>query len=68
MPDTPADRVVFDELHVTLLVHRALSDTAVERAHRVIGGRRFVAQVRRAVAAVLSQHLPRGRVTVVVTR
>ena len=68
MPDTPADRVVFDELHVTLLVPPDLSDPDVERARRVIGGRRFVDQVRRAVAAVLKQHLPRGRVTVVVTR
>ncbi|OWK42246.1 hypothetical protein FRUB_04324 [Fimbriiglobus ruber] len=30
MPDTPVDRVGFDELHVTLLVPRDLSATAVE--------------------------------------
>ncbi|OWK35769.1 hypothetical protein [Fimbriiglobus ruber] len=68
MPDTPADRVVFDELHVTLLVPRDLSDSAIEQASRVIGSRRFVAQVRQAIAAVLSRRLPRGSVTVVVTR
>ncbi|WP_143394001.1 hypothetical protein [Fimbriiglobus ruber] len=68
MPDTPADRVVFDELHVTLLVPRDLSDIAVERASRVIDGRRFVGRVRRAIAAVLTRSPSLATVTVVVTR
>ncbi|OWK34107.1 hypothetical protein [Fimbriiglobus ruber] len=68
MPDTPADRVVFDELHVTLLIPRDLSDTAVERARRVVNGRPFVGRVRRAIADVLTRSPSLAPVAVVVTR
>ncbi|OWK39985.1 hypothetical protein [Fimbriiglobus ruber] len=68
MPPSSPDRVVFDELHVTLLVPRTLPIAAAKRVRQVVDGRPFVARLRRAIVTVVARHTALRAVTVTVAR
>jgi hypothetical protein len=61
------DRVLLDEFHLTLTVPRATPDPAREAARRAANGRRFRAELRRAVRAALARYPALARVRAALT-
>ena len=60
--------ILMDELHVNVSVLRGLPSTAYGAIRLALKARRFQAELRRAVRAVLRRHLSLRQVRVVVSR
>jgi hypothetical protein len=63
-----AKAILMEEFHLTVLAPRGLKDAAYDAIRRTLDGRRFQADLRRAVRAVVGQQSSLAKVRVAVTR